>query len=127
MGGTPIGTANKEGPKLRKYGISKPIEMQISGIDGKFEVKPAVVATLSDRLNIGNGFLESLGRQIPVSIQFCKGLATLKIGSMTTELIRQTSNGNQMGTEQVNQEDHGKSQKRQLIKITLMKIALKRR
>ena len=33
---------------------------------------------------------------------------------MTTELIRQMSNGNQMGTEQVNQEDHGKSQKSQV-------------
>ena len=53
LGGTPIGTANNKGPKLRKYGISKPIEMQISGITGKFEVKPAVVVTLSDRLNIG--------------------------------------------------------------------------
>ena len=114
LGGTPIGTANKDGPKLRKYGISKAIEMQISGINGRFEIKPAVVATLSDRLNIGNGFLESVGRQIPVNVQFSKGLATLKIGSMTAELIRQMSTGNQMGTEQVNQEDHGKSQKSQV-------------
>ena len=114
LGGTPIGTANKDGPKLRKYGISKAIEMQISGITGRFEIKPAVVATLSDRLNIGNGFLESVGRQIPVNVQFSKGLATLKIGSMTAELIRQMSTGNQMGTEQVNQEDHGKSQKSQV-------------
>ena len=27
MGGAPIGTANREGPKLKKYGVSNPIEI----------------------------------------------------------------------------------------------------
>ena len=48
MGGVPIGTANKDGPKLRKFGVSKPIQMEISGIKGRFEVQPAVVSAVSD-------------------------------------------------------------------------------
>ena len=110
MGGTPIGTANKDGPKLHKCGVSKPIQMEIQGINGKFLVKPAVVSTLSDQFNIGNGFLESIGKQIPVSVEFHNGQAMLKIGKMETELIRQMSKEEQTGKEQVNQEDHGKGQ-----------------
>ena len=113
VGGAPIGTANKEGPKLKKFGVSNPIEMKISGIQGRFEIQPAVVSTLSDELNIGNGFLNQIGKQLPVSIQFNQGKAILRVGGMTTELIRQMSHGYQMETEKVNQEDHGKSQESQ--------------
>ena len=90
-GGDPIGTANKVGPKLKKYGISNPIEMEIPEV-GKFQIQPAVVSTLSDRLNIGNGFLINIGQQVPVSLTFHRGNATLQVASRTTELIRQMSN-----------------------------------
>ena len=113
VGGIPIGTANKEGPKLMKLGVSNPIEMEISGIKGKFLVKPAVVQTLSDQLNIGNGFLATIGNQVPVKVSFHAGKATLNIGDMETEIVRQMSDNQQKGTEKVDQEDHGKSQKSQ--------------
>ena len=89
VGGKPIGTANKTGPKLENHGISNLIKMEIEGIDGKFQIKPAVVNSLTDPLNIGNGFLESVGKQLPVNIEFQGGNATLKIGQMCTKLIRQ--------------------------------------
>ena len=108
MGGAPIGTANKEGPKLRKFGVSNPIEMIISGIKGRFEVQPAVVSTLSDPFNIGQGFMESIGNQMPVSVGFQNGKTVLKIGNMETELIRQISEVDEMEQKKVDQEDHGK-------------------
>lgn len=113
VGGVPIGTANKEGPKLMKLGVSNPIEMEISGINGKFLVKPAVVPILSDRFYMGSGFLSTIGNQLPVSVSFENGKATLKIGNMETEIVRQMTDDQQMGTEQVDREDHGKSQKSQ--------------
>ena len=108
MGGAPIGTANKEGPKLRKFGVSNPIQMIISGIKGRFEVQPAVVSTLSDPFNIGQGFMESIGNQMPVSVGFQNGKTVLKIGNMETELIRQISEVDEMEQKKVDQEDHGK-------------------
>ena len=113
MGGIPIGTANVEGPKLERLGVSNPIEMEISGMKGKFLVKPAVVPTLSDQFNIGTGFLSTIGNQLPVKVSFHNGKATLSIGKMETEIIRQMSDEQQKGTEQVDQEGHGKSQKSQ--------------
>ena len=113
VGGIPIGTANKNGPRLQKLGVSNLIEMQISGIRGKFQIKPAVVETLSDQLNLGNGFLESVSSEIPVSIKFNSGKATLQVGAMQTELIRQMTNTEQMGTEQVVQEDPVEGQRSQ--------------
>ena len=108
MGGVPIGTANKDGPKLRKFGVSKPIQMEISGIKGKFEVQPAVVSALLDPFNVGCGFLESIGKQMPVSMEFKNGKSMLKIGSMETELMRQMSEVDGMKKESVDQEDHRK-------------------
>ena len=113
VGGVPIGTANKDGPKLMKLGVSNPIEMEISGINGKFLVRPAVVPTLSDRFNVGSGFLSTIGNQVPVNVSFQNGKATLKIGNMETEIVRQMTEVQQKGTEQVDQEGHGKSQKSQ--------------
>ena len=113
VGGTPIGTANTEGPKLTRLGLSNPIEMEISGIKGKFLVEPAVIPTLSDQLNLGNGFLASIGNQIPVKVSFNRGRTTLHIGNMETEIIGQMSEWQQEGTEQVDQEGHGKSQESQ--------------
>ena len=97
-GGIPIGTANKDGPKLRNFGTSNLICMEIDGIKGRFQIKPAVVETLSDGLNIGNGFLESVGKQIPVNLEFQNGEAILKVGKMSTPLIRHMS---QMNTKNV--------------------------
>ena len=37
IGGIPIGTANRKGPKLEKLGISNLIPMEIDGIKGKFD------------------------------------------------------------------------------------------
>ena len=113
VGGTPIGTANTEGPKLTRLGLSNAIEMEISGIKGKFLVEPAVIPTLSDQLNLGNGFLASIGNQIPVKVSFNRGRTTLHIGNMETEIIGQMSEWQQEGTEQVDQEGHGKSQESQ--------------
>lgn len=98
VGGTPIGTANTEGPKLTRLGLSNPIEMEISGIKGKFLVEPAVIPTLSDQLNLGNGFLASIGNQIPVKVSFNRGRTTLHIGNMETEIIGQMSKWQQEGT-----------------------------
>ena len=113
VGGIPIGTANKNGPRLQKLGVSNLIEMQISGIEGKFQIKPAVVETLSDQLNLGNGFLESVSNEIPVSIKFNSGKATLQVGAMQTELIRQMTDMERMGKEEVVQEDPVEGQKSQ--------------
>ena len=96
-----------------KLGVSNPIEMEISGIKGKFLVRPAVVPTLSDRFNVGSGFLSTIGNQVPVNVSFQNGKATLKIGNMETEIVRQMTEVQQKGTEQVDQEDHGKSQESQ--------------
>ena len=68
-------------------------------------MKPAVVPTLSEQLNIGNGFLAAIGNQVPVKVSFHDGKATLNIGDMETELVRQMSDNQQNGTEQVDQED----------------------
>ena len=111
IGGKPIGTANKEGPKLQKHGVSNPIPMRIEGIKGKFLVQPAVVPGLSDKFNIGSGFLNSIGKQIPVRIEFHEGKAKLQVGKMETEMIR--CMGNQEETRNVDQKDHGKCQKSQ--------------
>ena len=64
IGGLPIGTANKNAPKMQKLGTSNLIQMEIEGIKGRFQIKPAIVPTLTDGLNIGNGFLISLSKQV---------------------------------------------------------------
>ena len=105
IGGIPIGTANRKGPKLEKLGISNLIPMEIDGIKGKFQIKPAVISTLSDSLNIGTGFLASVGKVLPVKLEFDRGTATLTVGNMQTELIRQMESQTQKETERVDQED----------------------
>ena len=79
-GGSPIGTAKKDGPKLIKRGVSNPITMKIDGIKGCFEIRPAVVDTLSDSLNLGSGFLCEVGKEVPVHMEFTQGEAVLRIG-----------------------------------------------
>ena len=88
-GGKPIGTANKQ-CKLTKLGVSNPIPIHIQGI-GRFEVKPAVIRNLSDPFNIGNGFLESIGKQIPTSLNFEGQSVVFRVGSNQTELMRPMS------------------------------------
>ena len=112
IGGTPIGTANKKGPRLSKLGQSMPIVMEIPEI-GRFTIEPAVVKELTDDLNLGSGFLNSIGRQVPVNIQFLSGKINLKIGNMKTELIKGMSESPKIKLEQINQEDQGKSQQSQ--------------
>ena len=64
-------------------------------------------------MNIGNGFLATIGNQVPVKVSFHAGKATLNIADMETEIVRHMSDNQQKGTEKVDQEDHGKSQKSQ--------------
>ena len=92
-GGKPIGTADKQ-CKLIKLGVSNPIPIHIHGI-GRFEVKPAVIKSLSDPFNIGNGFLESIGKQVPTSLSFEGKNVILKVGSNQTELMRPMSENQQ--------------------------------
>ena len=111
IGGLPIGTANKDAPKMQKLGTSNLIQMEIEGIKGRFQIKPAVVPTLTDGLNIGNGFLTSLSKQVPVKLEFDGGNARLKVGRSQTELMRQMTDPIQKGQEQVDRSDPGNGQK----------------
>ena len=110
IGGLPIGTANKNAPKMQKLGTSNLIQMEIEGIKGRFQIKPAIVPTLTDGLNIGNGFLISLSKQVPVKLEFDGGNARLKVGRSQTELIRQMTDPIQKGQEQVDRRDPGNGQ-----------------
>ena len=38
IGGLPIGTANKDAPKMQKLGTSNLIQMEIEGIKGRFQI-----------------------------------------------------------------------------------------
>ena len=105
-GGKPIGTADKQ-CKLIKLGVSNPIPIHIHGI-GRFEVKPAVIKSLSDPFNIGNGFLESIGKQVPTSLSFEGKNVILKVGQNETELMRPMMSENQQadGQTPTEQQDH---------------------
>ena len=111
IGGMPIGTANKNAPKMQKLGTSNMIQMEIEGIRGRFQIKPAVVPTLTDGLNIGCGFLSSVSKQLPVKLEFNGGKARLMVGRSQTELIRQMTEPMQKGQELVDREDPGNGQK----------------
>ena len=110
-GGVPIGTADANGPKMPKIGLSNLITMEIEGIKGKFNIKPAVVETLSDDLNIGNGWLIAVSKVVPIKLEFFKGKANLQVGKSQTELIRQMTDPIQKGKEQVDRRDPGNGQK----------------
>ena len=87
LGGNKIGTANPNA-KIKRLGVSNPIEMRINGIQKEFQVSPSVVSELSDSFNIGNGFLIKLSKKTPCQISFQDGNTKLQIGNQETELIR---------------------------------------
>ena len=60
IGGQKIGTA-KAGNQLKRIGRSREIRMKIQGMQRTFRIKPVVVENLSDKLNLGNGFLSEIG------------------------------------------------------------------
>ena len=85
-GGKPIGTAHKNGSKIREEGVSNPIIMEINGF--KFKIEPAVIQNLSDPINIGSGLLETIGRKVPMQLIFNGKSTKLKVENRTMELIK---------------------------------------
>ena len=80
----------KQGVNMKSYGVSKPLNMSISGLPGKtFRVQPRVLDDLSDDCNIGTGFLMSLGRKNDVEIRFTGDRVTLVVNEKSTELCNQ--------------------------------------
>ena len=87
IGGKKIGTA-KAGGQLTRIGRSKGIVMEIEGLKRKFKIKPTVVDDLSDDLNLGNGFLTSIGEEISCAIEYGEKTTKLRVGNEEVELIR---------------------------------------
>lgn len=86
---TTIGTA-KEGAQLERIGTSNPIRMRICGMRQEFSIQPTVVKSLSDDLNLGDRFLDTLAstKKLKCQITYVNGLKKLTIGPETSEMIR---------------------------------------
>ena len=91
IGGQKIGTA-KAGNQLKRIGRSHEIRMKIQGIQRTFRIRPVVVDNLSDKLNLGNGFLSEIGESVPCAIVYHKKITKLKVGGEEVELIRTINN-----------------------------------
>ena len=92
-----IGTA-KSGSSLQKMGTSNPIQMRIHGINKVFKVKPTVIRDLSDKLNLGDKFLENIAYVSgEVKITYNKSGKTLNLGSEKSEMIQTMTNPDEPG------------------------------
>ena len=86
---TTIGTA-KEGAQLQRMGTSNPIKMKITGMRQEFCIRPTVVRDLSDDLNLGDRFLDTIAstKGQKCQIIYDNGRKKLTIGPETSEMIR---------------------------------------
>ena len=86
---TTIGTA-KEGAQLQRMGTSNPIKMKIAGMRQEFCICPTVVRDLSDDLNLGDRWLDTIAsmKGQKCQITYEKGHKRLSIGPETSEMIR---------------------------------------
>ena len=76
------------GASMKSYGFSRPLNLQIEGLDSVFRVRPMVISGLSGQINIGSGFLTSIskgGRK--VSISYTDGVPSLTIHGARTDMI----------------------------------------
>jgi hypothetical protein len=82
-----VGTA-KKGAKMEALGISRPMELRLEGINKTFTITPLVVPGLTDDINLGTGFLQSIGAGMECSMQFTEEGTTLKVGRYDALLIK---------------------------------------